>query len=190
MNARVTITDAELAQARSERGWTETRTKVALALFNSGMSATLVASEIGGISRNGVIGKVHRLGAVDRDRPLPSCSNGNSTGVPKERRRRSSGSRFLTIAPPRVREAPPPPVVDLEIAPEQRRSLVELDETVCHWPVGDPCQPGFFFCGAPAKAGKPYCRAHHFAATDPSGSRRAVNLRTKLSAARPNNWWG
>jgi GcrA cell cycle regulator len=52
------------------------------------------------------------------------------------------------------------PGVDADIPHAQRRSLPQLNDRVCRWPVGDPGRPGFFFCGAPRSAGKPFCAAH------------------------------
>lgn len=53
------------------------------------------------------------------------------------------------------------PQSDLEIPMEQRRTLMTLDDCECHWPVGDPQSPSFFFCGAPTGEGMTYCPAHH-----------------------------
>jgi GcrA cell cycle regulator len=173
MNVRVTVSDADLAQAQSERGWTETRTRVATALFNSGLSAAQVACEIGGASRNAVIGKLHRAEAVDAGRTLPRGSNGKATGI-RQRPQRVRPPPGARISQPRQFSAdgPPPPHVDDESIPvEQRRSLAQLNDECCHWPVGDPIQPGFFFCGAVVHQPdrnrlRPYCPSHMRRARD------------------------
>jgi GcrA cell cycle regulator len=54
----------------------------------------------------------------------------------------------------------------------QRLSLLELNEATCHWPVGDPASPDFFFCGGKALTGLPYCAHHSRVAYQPAGDRR------------------
>jgi hypothetical protein len=61
---------------------------------------------------------------------------------------------------------------DQLIPAEQRKSLVELNSDCCHWPVGDPLKESFFFCGAVALGGSPYCPVHHARAYEPARSRR------------------
>lgn len=159
---QVDIAAGDLDQARREKGWTETRTRVALALFNSGLSAKQVAGEIGGVSRNGVIGKVHRSGLSEANRKASRAA-----GQARARRRRTVPEASAREPAARIKllpkEAPPPPdIIDQQIPVEQRRTLAQLDSACCHWPVGDPQAPDFFFCGA-AKAnddGIPYCPSH------------------------------
>ena len=54
----------------------------------------------------------------------------------------------------------------------QRISLLELNEATCHWPVGDPASPEFFFCGGKALPSLPYCAHHSRIAYQPTGDRR------------------
>lgn len=164
MSAAATTADiaaGDLDQARREKGWTATRTRVALALFNSGLSAKEVAGELGGVSRNAVIGKVHRSGLSEENRKASRAA-----GQARAKRRQGStdvaarrpvGRRSL---PPK--EAPPPSISDQQIPLEQRRTLTQLDNACCHWPVGDPQSGDFFFCGAPKDNGDgiPYCPSH------------------------------
>lgn len=164
MSVAAMVKQAELAagdldQARKEKGWTVARTRVVLALFNSGLSAAQIAGEIGNVTRNAVIGKVHRSGLSEANR-----KNSRAAGQARAKRRQravDAAARKPIKLPPK--EAPPPPsIVDQQIPLEQRRTLAELDNTCCHWPVGDPQAPDFFFCGA-TKANDesiPYCRSH------------------------------
>jgi GcrA cell cycle regulator len=171
----------QLAQAQAERGWTPTRVTVATALFNSGLSASQVACLIGGVTRNAVIGKIHRTGSSDPARKLPTYSNRLAKGE-RRRSRRKNGS----VKPTRMKDEPEPPkIIDLQIPIEQRRSLAELTDICCHWPVGDPLQNDFFFCGAPKSADDgPYCPSHSRRAHEArTGSRRETGP-SKLAAAR------
>ena len=58
------------------------------------------------------------------------------------------------------------------ITVSQRLSLLELNEATCHWPVGDPSSPDFFFCGGKALSGLPYCAQHSRVAYQPAADRR------------------
>jgi GcrA cell cycle regulator len=54
----------------------------------------------------------------------------------------------------------------------QRRTLVELNEATCRWPIGDPSSTDFFFCGGKALTSLPYCAHHSRIAYQPAGDRR------------------
>ncbi|MET4206889.1 GcrA family cell cycle regulator [Bradyrhizobium sp. LA2.1] len=153
------------AQAEAGRGWTETRVTVATALYNSGLSAARVAGLIGGVSRNAVIGKMHRGELADPKRKLPRGSTDQAKGVrqPRQRRVRTRGP-VVRVNDPANERPIPPSVVDAQIPIEQRRTLAQLDDACCHWPVGDPREAEFFFCGAPkvSDADVPYCASHLF----------------------------
>ena len=63
----------------------------------------------------------------------------------------------------------------LEIPQEQRKTLLQLSEKACHWPVGDPSTPDFFFCGGESANDQPYCAFHCRVAFQPASDRRRVN---------------
>jgi len=67
---------------------------------------------------------------------------------------------------------PAPIVYDTVVPMSQRVSLLELNEATCHWPVGDPASPDFFFCGGKTLAGLPYCALHSRVAYQPAADRR------------------
>lgn len=192
MNARVTVPEADLAQAQREAGWTTTRIRVVAVLFNSGLSASQCACLIGGATRNAVIGIIHREGLGDQSRMLPRGSNGLATGQ-RQRPKRDRPAPAARISRPRQSkpgEPPPPHVQDAAISLEQRRSLVELTDNCCHWPVGDPSQPDFFFCGAVVTQPdrdrpRPYCPSHMRRAHDPArGSRARPGVHRGVGDAR------
>lgn len=165
MSAAALMSQADLAagdldQARSEKGWTAARTRVALALFNSGLSAAQVAGEIGGVSRNAVIGKVHRSGLSEANRKK-SRAAGQARAKRRQRTTDAAARRPVKQQPPKEVSLPPS-IIDQQIPQEQRRTLSQLDNACCHWPVGDPRDDDFFFCGAPKANDEsvPYCRSH------------------------------
>ena len=140
--------------------WTDERVEKLKKLWAEGLSASQIAAQLGGVSRNAVIGKVHRLGLA-----------GRATAPRVERPRPAPQPRLHT---PRVSVMRAEPVVEepLEPMPENAVTVVDLNASVCRWPLGDPSTAEFRFCGRKAKAGAPYCEAHVRMAYQPAQSRR------------------
>src|SRR5512139_1073069 len=161
------------APARSNPKWTPELIKTLSELHEQGYSATAKQRKINELygtsfSRNSIIGASHRANLPKR----PSTKLMGTHSVRRERisRRdtapRSDRKRWQHFGPAihsgRAEPRPDvPSIVDLEIPQEQRRTLLELTEHTCRWPVGDVGEPGFFFCGAEPMAEHPYCAAHH-----------------------------
>jgi GcrA cell cycle regulator len=157
--------------------WTDERVELLKKLWSDGLSASQIAAELGGITRNAVIGKVHRLGLSGRAK-APSSS------VPRQRKPRAASQMFraprtmmrgaTALAMPAYDYEPEPEPVPIEniIPIGQRCALVELTDEKCHWPIGDPGQPDFFFCGGKTNAGMPYCAYHARIAYQPVTDRR------------------
>jgi len=152
-------------------GWTDERVELLKKLWAEGLSASQIAAELGGITRNAVIGKVHRLGLSGR-------AKSPSTAAPRPRKPRSSG--MIRVSRPAIRgntalaydyEAEPEPEL-LEIPTEQRKTLLQLNEHTCRWPVGDPGAADFFFCGGETANELPYCSYHSRVAYQPPHMRR------------------
>src|SRR6204780_4304355 len=154
--------------------WTDERVELLKKLWSDGLSASQIAAELGGITRNAVIGKVHRLGLSGR-------AKSTSTGAARPRKARAPS--MLRIGRVAIRGNPGlPPAYEVEEAePElidnvipigQRRTLLELNEQTCRWPVGDPGSTDFFFCGGNTVSGLPYCAYHSRVAYQPAGDRR------------------
>lgn len=130
-------------------------------LWADGVSASAIALEFGrGITRNAIIGKVHRLGFTNRverranSMPRPA----RSQKFKPLRREFSDWKPFIA-----------PAISDLDIPLGQRKSFMELAPGDCRWGVGDVGSPGFFFCGAPQAPGLPYCHAHRARAYNGKG---------------------
>jgi GcrA cell cycle regulator len=156
--------------------WTDERVELLKKLWSDGLSASQIAAELGGITRNAVIGKVHRLGLSGR-------AKSTSAGVPRPRKSRSP-SHMLRIGRNAIRgntalahaydyeiEAEPE-LIDNIIPIGQRRTILELTEQTCRWPVGDPGSGDFFFCGGNTLTGLPYCAYHSRVAYQPASDRR------------------
>ena len=167
-------------------GWTEERVELLKKLWMEGFSASQIANELGdGVTRNAVIGKVHRLklsgrakptSAAPRTRAAPRSAGVRRTPTSTGARASLSGSmmkqRSMGPAPVigatalkisedvEVEAAVAPQAAELFIPVEQRLSLLELNEHTCKWPIGDPLTPDFYFCGQHSEEGKPYCEFH------------------------------
>jgi GcrA cell cycle regulator len=114
---------------------------------------------LGGVTRNAVIGKVHRLGLAGRAGPTRS-----------ERPRRSASHRSVARAPsvePEIVEEDPIVLEDGNFA-----TVLTINDRMCRWPIGDPSENEFHFCGRNPKAGSPYCEAHARKAYQPHIHRR------------------
>ncbi len=162
----------------SDVAWTIDRVGLLKNLWADGLSASQIASELGSLTRNAVIGKLHRLGLTGQD-----GGSKQSNGTPKPRAPRAARPVVQTQEGDESRSLPLPPrsVDDLAIAPEQRRTLMELTNETCRWPVGELSSPDFFYCGAPANnAIHPYCQHHRGVASAgaPRGMPRTNGYRT------------
>jgi GcrA cell cycle regulator len=152
-------------------GWTDERVELLKKLWADGLSASQIAADLGGITPNAVIGKVHRLGLSGR-------AKSPSSAAPRPRKARAPG--MLRVSRPTMRgntalafEYEPEPEPELiEIPIEQRKTLLQLNEHTCRWPIGDPGSTDFFFCGGQTKEDGVYCTHHSRVAYQPAGDRR------------------
>lgn len=134
-------------------------------LFSSEEIAMRLTAELRHtMTRNAVIGKVHRLG----------LKNGRTRGNYETRPRKPRGERSDTFRPKKLRLGDrgwqagpkfielvePEPILDEAIPLSQRKTLMQLDPGDCRFPCGDPVDPGFFFCGGPSVEGGSYCPEH------------------------------
>ncbi len=163
-------------------GWSEDRVQQLVKLWNEGRSASQIASELGGVTRNAVIGKVHRLGLSGRAKtpssvaPRPKKAKAPST--PQAPRSSAPATRGNTALKPQyvpslqpVAEAQPEALENI-VPIGERCSLLELKESSCRWPIGDPGKADFAFCGGKAETGVPYCAYHCRIAYQPVADRR------------------
>ena len=150
--------------------WTDERVEQLRQAWMEGKSASQIASLLGhGLTRNAVIGKVHRLGLAGRAkvaepgaprRPLarPAASAGGAPGraaFARPRRRAARivrGATALAIQPQALAEAQPEEIESVVLPMSVRVTIVELKESMCRWPLGDPASAEFRYCGSPTHA--------------------------------------
>jgi GcrA cell cycle regulator len=163
--------------------WTDERVELLKKLWADGLSASQIAAKLGEVTRNAVIGKVHRLGLAGRATTSRIRSARPRTNVAlfpsrsSQVQYRTFGNTALKVAAePQERKAaaviPLRALPDLEPAPEGTVTLIDLKESMCHWPIGDPMEDGFHFCGRRKTSGVPYCEHHAAIAYNPAARRR------------------
>ena len=158
--------------------WTDERVELLKKLWADGLSASQIAARLGGVTRNAVIGKVHRLGLSGRATSSRSSSpRQRRTHVPRANRTASLmfGTRGANALKPHYEAEPdyaPMPLQELVIPLHERASIMTLKEAMCRWPIGDPGEPEFHFCGRKACTSLPYCEHHARMAYQPVQARR------------------
>lgn len=166
--------------------WTDERVDLLRRLWEEGLSASQIASQLGGVSRNAVIGKVHRLGLGGRVKPAAAAAPVNGRKKPAREAEAEAETVVAeeagALEPPAIvshRPAPDFPLAAPPAAPEpvalavsERVTIMELRESMCRWPMGDPTSPDFRFCGGRAITGLPYCTQHAQIAYQPAAERR------------------
>ncbi len=162
--------------------WTEDRVSKLAKLWADGLSASQVAAELGGVTRNAVIGKVHRLGLSARAKPAgrsntggrrkPASRKGTGTGGYSTTSRMNRSKTGRTTSDLIVKTKPKIAEEVLQAPESLKLTLLELNESTCRWPTGDPTRPGFSFCGHKTSDDKPYCGYHNKLAFQPPNDRR------------------
>lgn len=150
-------------------GWTDERVEMLKRLWLDGLSASQIAKQLGGVTRNAVIGKVHRLGLSGR--AAPSHPSRTTFKAPRPARPASQPApRPRTIEPRALQPAAPRPVPFVELP--GTATVLTLGAHMCKWPIGDPSTDNFTFCGRRAGDEGPYCIDHARVAYQPPQSRK------------------
>ena len=167
--------------------WTDERVELLKKLWSEGLSASQIAGELGDITRNAVIGKVHRLGLSGRAKSPVAAARPRKTARPEGQESRpvrplSAGNTALAaqieVHAEEMPEEAPAPAPQTQAQPDnvvplgQRCTIMNLNESTCRWPMGEPGTADFHFCGGKAKPGVPYCTHHARIAYQPVQDRR------------------
>lgn len=150
--------------------WTPERVQCLTKLWSEGYSASQIAQHLGGgMTRNAVIGKVHRLGISARspkEKPQNTPNPPPHQTLDKEERKKKP-LQNATVTPLPLRKEP-------SQEPNQPCSLLELTDKTCRWPVGESNQGAFQFCGCLPTDSSPYCPTHTRQAFQTSHARKAL----------------
>ena len=167
--------------------WTDERVELLKKLWSEGLSASQIAAQLGSVTRNAVIGKVHRLKLSSRGRstaaPVRQKKTVQATSASKGVSRAASVTRSVTTsigATALQAQFDAEPVARYHVRPTEnvvvpisrRLQLVQLSERTCKWPNGDPLMEDFSFCGNDAAETGPYCGYHAKIAFQPASERR------------------
>ena len=177
--------------------WTDERVEKLKKLWSEGLSASQIAAQLGGVSRNAVIGKVHRLNLPGRAKSggTPAAARPKRPAAAPASRPAVATARPAAATRPVARMAeagrtqdeiaadfaapaerlPVPANTNAVVVPMSRRlELTQLTERTCKWPIGDPLNDDFHFCGNESPDNSPYCTYHQRLAYQPSAERRRV----------------
>ncbi len=152
--------------------WTDEKVAKLKELWGKGNTASEIAQIIGGISRNAVIGKAHRLNlsAKIKTRAAASSQNfdisANEKNIQKTKRGRKSKFKSL--------------IIEKDFEPENPKQLEELDENSCKWPIGHPDEKSFYFCGRSSLKDFSYCKLHLLYAYQPKGKKEEITEKEEV----------
>jgi GcrA cell cycle regulator len=140
--------------------WNEEKVEKLKELWGKGSTASQIAEIIGGISRNAVIGKAHRLNLSSKIKTRNTSSSqnfDNSSEQNSSKQKRDKKSKFQSL------------IIEKDFEPENPKKLEELDESSCKWPIGHPEEQSFYFCGRSSLKDFSYCKLHLLYAYQPKG---------------------
>ncbi|MET3559619.1 GcrA cell cycle regulator [Bartonella japonica] len=173
--------------------WTHERVELLKKFWSEGLSASQIAAQLGGVSRNAVIGKVHRLKLPGRGKTAQAVSRAQKTPIsPSSSRIRRTTSTVMPadttscnvgatalkmeFIEEDVIENDVPTKSDVIVPISRQLNLLQLSENTCRWPVGDPLSSDFHFCGADSSENSPYCTFHAKIAFQPISERRRIRI--------------
>ena len=142
--------------------WNEEKISKLKELWGKGSTASQIAEIIGGISRNAVIGKAHRLNLSAKIKTRSASSSQtfiNDKAGNNLKQKQGRKSKFQSL------------IIEKDFEPENPKKLEELDEGSCKWPVGHPEEKSFYFCGRSSLKDFSYCKLHLLYAYQPKGKK-------------------
>ena len=151
--------------------WTDEKVSKLKELWGKGNTASQIAEIIGGISRNAVIGKAHRLNLSAKIKTRAATTNRNfenSVEGSNPQPKRSRKSKFKSL------------IIEKDFEPENPKQLEELDEKSCKWPIGHPDEKSFYFCGRSSLKDFSYCKLHLLYAYQPKGRKEDVTNKDEI----------
>ena len=150
--------------------WTDEKVAKLKELWGKGKTANQIAEIIGGISRNAVIGKAHRLNLSAKIKTRTATSNQNFENSQDNKNIRSNKgrkNRFKSL------------IIEKDFEPENPKQLEELDENSCKWPIGHPNEKSFYFCGRTSLKDFSYCKLHLLYAYQPKNKKDGSSNKDK-----------
>lgn len=174
--------------------WTDERIATLKKMWKEGKSAADIAKTLGKVTRNAVIGKAHRMGLSGRPSPIKK-----PTAAPKAKETAAKKPVLRSVKKPLPVAASTKKLNPLSSRPEVEEPkffekeavpegggipLIELTERMCKWPIGDPRDADFIFCGLGIRVGTPYCPGHAAMAYQTSSRGRPAAAAAAAAAAK------
>ena len=152
--------------------WTVEKVEKLKELWGKGNTASQIAEIIGGVSRNAVIGKAHRLNLSAKIKTRSSSTNDNGylnkNDLKDNSDKKIKRSKFKSL------------IIEKDFEPENPKQLEELDENSCKWPIGHPNESSFYFCGRSSLKDFSYCKLHLLYAYQPKGKKEDINTKDEV----------
>ena len=162
--------------------WTEQMVEDLKKMWDEGLTTGEIGKRLG-VSKNSIVGKVHRLQLIARPSPIKKKDETESTPkaapakAPKTVKQETPAAKEPQAAPKEepttaVAATPQPKPhqdrietirnsVHVEHPKGKHKTLLtDLDNHTCRWPIGDPKDENFHFCGRKIKIGQTYCEEH------------------------------
>ena len=149
--------------------WTNEKIEKLKKLWGKGSTANEIAQILGGVTRNAVIGKAHRLNLSGKIQTKKSSSLKNNENENKISHKNLRRGKFKSL------------IIDKDFEPENPKQLEELDEKSCKWPIGHPNEDNFYFCGRTSLKDFSYCKLHLLYAFQPKNRKEDVFDKDKES---------
>jgi GcrA cell cycle regulator len=172
--------------------WTDQKIQMLKDMWGNGFSASEIAKRLGGgLTRNAVIGKAHRLKLSGKASPIKVASQGGAAPAIKVKSTKRVMLRSLPLPPlptqsgvlARAREQFRP--IDIANKKAIGISVTKATERHCRWPIGDPRSADFRFCGCTAHEGLPYCVDHARVAYQTVSRRLRPDTGQEIEAPQP-----
>ena len=142
--------------------WTDEKVAKLKELWGKGSTASQIAEILGGVSRNAVIGKAHRLNLSGKIITKKGSLNNKNNKVKNLNQRKFRRGKFKSL------------VIEKDFEPENPKQLEELDENSCKWPIGHPNEKNFYFCGRTSLKDFSYCKLHLLYAFQPKNKKKKL----------------
>ena len=144
--------------------WTPKKESKLRELWGKGNTAGQIASIIGDVTRNAVIGKAYRLKLSEKffSKNINTKQISQNPENVQQPERKTRRSKFKSL------------LLDKSFEPENPKSLEELHDEICRWPIGHPNEPNFYFCGRKSMKDFSYCKLHVLYAFQPKNKKEGL----------------